>query len=68
MLSRLYTGTPALKTDFTLTGKRTINGALQDGKNAIHRYILNNYQDGYYQDCLEYSQGQLVAGSQVVNN
>ena len=52
MLSKLYTGTPALKTDFTLTGKRTIKGALQDGKNALHRYILNNYNDGYYQDSL----------------
>lgn len=29
--SILYTGTPALKTDFTRTGKRTMKGALADG-------------------------------------
>jgi hypothetical protein len=34
-ISILYTGTPALKTDFTRTGKRTWKGALDDGKNAI---------------------------------
>jgi phosphatidylinositol 4-phosphatase len=35
VISILYTGTPALKTDFTRTGKRTWKGAVQDGKNAI---------------------------------
>lgn len=34
-ISILYTGTPALKTDFTRTGKRTTRGALDDGVNAI---------------------------------
>jgi phosphatidylinositol 4-phosphatase len=34
-ISILYTGTPALKTDFTRTGKRTWKGALNDGKNAV---------------------------------
>jgi len=28
VISILYTGTPALKTDFTRTGKRTTNGAI----------------------------------------
>ncbi len=63
-LSKLYTGTPALKTDFTLTGKRTMAGALQDGKNSLHRYYLNNFKDGYFQDCLEFSQGQLKANNE----
>lgn len=35
VISILYTGTPALKTDFTRTGKRTKKGALNDGVNAI---------------------------------
>jgi len=34
-VSVLYTGTSALKTDFTRTGKRTFKGALDDGMNAI---------------------------------
>jgi hypothetical protein len=34
-LSMLYTGTPALKTDFTRTGKRTKFGALMDGKHSL---------------------------------
>lgn len=35
VISILYTGTPALKTDFTRTGKRTWKGALNDGRNSI---------------------------------
>lgn len=48
-LSILYTGTGALKTDFTRTGKRTKMGALQDGKNSIMRYVLNHFYDGHKQ-------------------
>jgi hypothetical protein len=36
-LSVLYAGTPALKTDFTLLGKRTVKGILADGKNGLTR-------------------------------
>ena len=49
IVSLLYTGTGALKTDFTRTGKRTKSGALQDGKNSITRYFLNNFSDAYKQ-------------------
>lgn len=48
-LSILYTGTKALKTDFTRTGKRTIKGALMDGKHSLQRYYINQFQDGYNQ-------------------
>ena len=34
-MSILYTGTKALKTDFTRTGKRTFKGAVDDGVNSI---------------------------------
>jgi len=46
-MSILYSGTGALKTDFTRTGKRTILGALNDGKNSLTRYFINNFYDGY---------------------
>jgi hypothetical protein len=41
-----------LKTDFTRTGKRTTLGLLNDGINAIQRYIVNNFYDGFKQDAL----------------
>ncbi|XP_026192045.1 uncharacterized protein LOC34620531 [Cyclospora cayetanensis] len=45
-------GTPALKTDFTRTGKRCLWGALMDAKNSCCRYFLNNFSDGFKEDCL----------------
>jgi hypothetical protein len=41
----LYAGTPALKGDFTRTGKRTKRGALDDGLNSVTRFYLNNFLD-----------------------
>lgn len=52
-MSYLYTGTPALKTDFTRTGKRTYKGALDDGINSVTRYYINNFTDGFYVDCFD---------------
>jgi len=52
-LSMMYTGTGALKTDFTRTGKRTRQGALQDGRNSIVRYVKGNFYDGYNQNCID---------------
>ncbi|RKO87599.1 hypothetical protein BDK51DRAFT_27853 [Blyttiomyces helicus] len=49
-VSRQYSGTGALKTDFTRTGKRTKAGALQDLSNSIVRYVRNNFFDGGRQD------------------
>ncbi|KAH8582994.1 Sac1p family [Cryptosporidium sp. chipmunk genotype I] len=49
-LSRLYSGTPAQKTDFTRYGKRTKKGALQDSIYSIIRFLLNSLIDGYTQD------------------
>ncbi|GMF05102.1 unnamed protein product [Ambrosiozyma monospora] len=49
-VSTSYSGTGALKTDYTRTGKRTKLGALNDLSNSISRYIKNNYRDGSRQD------------------
>jgi hypothetical protein len=49
----LYSGTPALKTDFTRTGKRSYKGAINDFCNSTQRYYINNFCDGYNQDCLD---------------
>jgi len=50
VVSKSYSGTGALKTDFTRTGKRTKLGALQDLNNSITRYVRNNFLDGPKQD------------------
>ncbi|KAH8415487.1 hypothetical protein KR222_000935 [Zaprionus bogoriensis] len=53
LISLQYSGTGALKTDFTRTGKRTKAGALNDGKNSLMRYYLNNFADGLRQDGID---------------
>ncbi|EXJ76076.1 uncharacterized protein A1O5_00584 [Cladophialophora psammophila CBS 110553] len=50
VVSNSYSGTGALKTDFTRTGKRTRAGAVQDFNNSATRYIRNNFLDGPRQD------------------
>jgi hypothetical protein len=52
-ISMLYTGTGALKTDFTRTGKRSTKGAIQDGRNSIVRYVKGNFYDAYNQNCID---------------
>jgi hypothetical protein len=39
-ISNLYTGIPALKGDFTRTGKRTKRGAMNDGVNSLSAEVL----------------------------
>lgn len=50
VVSKSYSGTGALKTDFTRTGQRTRAGMVQDLSNSITRYIRNNLLDGPRQD------------------
>ncbi|KAG0198584.1 hypothetical protein BGX28_007973 [Mortierella sp. GBA30] len=53
VVSCAYSGTGALKTDFTRTGQRTKAGALQDLQNSIVRYVKNNFLDGARQDAYD---------------
>lgn len=53
LISTQYSGTGALKTDFTRTGKRTVFGALKDGLNSMTRYYKNNFNDGFRQDSID---------------
>jgi hypothetical protein len=53
-LSLAYSGTGALKSDFVRTGKRSRQGAIQDGINTCKRFYINNFCDGYNQDCHDY--------------
>ena len=58
-VSILYSGTPAMKTDFTATGKRTIKGALDDGYYGTKRWFLGNFYDARDQDFIDFSLGKL---------
>ncbi|KAH8669751.1 SacI homology domain-containing protein [Tricladium varicosporioides] len=53
VVSKSYSGTGALKTDFTRTGERTKAGAMQDLQNSITRYARNNFMDGPRQDAFD---------------
>ncbi|KAG5899838.1 hypothetical protein JTB14_012309 [Gonioctena quinquepunctata] len=52
-ISIQYSGTGALKTDFTRTGKRTQLGLIRDGINSLSRYYKNNLADGFRQDSID---------------
>ncbi|TPX40480.1 hypothetical protein SeMB42_g05977 [Synchytrium endobioticum] len=56
-VSRQYSGTGALKTDFTRTGIRSSAGVLQDGMNSVERYIRNTFFDGLRQDAYDFFLG-----------
>ena len=58
-ISKPYSGTGAMKSDFVRTGKRTYKGNLQDGVISLTRFYINNFRDGYYQDCNDYFLGKL---------
>ena len=53
VVSKSYSGTGALKTDFTRTGERTKAGMVQDLNNSITRYVKNNFGDGPRQDAFD---------------
>jgi len=53
VVSKTYSGTGALKTDFTRTGNRTRAGMLQDLNNSCTRYVCNNFADGPRQDAFD---------------
>ncbi|KAG2173935.1 hypothetical protein INT44_000048 [Umbelopsis vinacea] len=52
-----YSGTGALKTDYTRTGKRTKTGAFEDLTKSLMRYVKNNYMDGARQDGFDLALG-----------
>jgi hypothetical protein len=59
-VSKAYSGTGALKTDYTRTGKRTKQGAFNDLMNSITRYYKNNLRDGPRQDAYDLFLGQFL--------
>lgn len=68
VVSKSYSGTGALKTDFTRTGKRTKTGALQDLSNSITRYAKNNFTDGPKQDAFDLFLGAYLPSTSNVSS
>ena len=62
VVSKSYSGTGAMKTDVTRTGKRTKLGALQDGRIGLTRYFKNNFLDGPRQDAFDIFLGAYQPG------
>lgn len=67
-VSCAYSGTGALKTDFTRTGNRTKKGALNDLLNSITRYYKNNCSDGFRQDSYDLILGRYKPFQDSVNS
>ncbi|EAT92595.2 hypothetical protein SNOG_01100 [Parastagonospora nodorum SN15] len=66
VVSKSYSGTGALKTDFTRLGVRTKAGALQDLNNSITRYCLNNFSDGPRQDAFDLFLGTYLPSDSAI--
>lgn len=65
VVSRSYSGTGALKTDFTRTGERTRAGMFQDLNNSITRYVKNNFGDGPRQDAFDLFLGAYLPSTSI---
>lgn len=52
-VSKAYSGTGALKTDFTRLGIRTNQGMFNDFSNSLTRYARQNFGDGPRQDAFD---------------
>ena len=65
VVSKSYSGTGALKTDFTRTGERTRAGMAQDLNNSLTRYVKNNFGDGPRQDAFDLFLGAYLPSSSV---
>ncbi|EPZ31706.1 DNase I-like protein [Rozella allomycis CSF55] len=67
-LSRIYTGTGALKSGFTRTGKRTIAGLMDDAKKSAQRFYVNNFTDKSKQTTIDILLGNIPNSSVFIFN
>ncbi|KAL8810770.1 MAG: hypothetical protein Q9200_002311 [Gallowayella weberi] len=68
VVSKSYSGTGALKTDFTRTGERTRAGMVQDFRNSVTRYGKNNFGDGPRQDAFDLFLGAFLPDSSSIGS
>lgn len=68
VVSKSYSGTGALKTDFTRTGARTKAGMARDFSNSLTRYLRNNLSDGPKQDAFDLFLGAYRPSTSATSN
>ena len=59
-LSKIYTGTGALKSSYTRSGKSTFAGIFADVRKSAQRLYINNFEDGRRQNTIDMLLGRLV--------
>jgi hypothetical protein len=65
-ISEQYTGTGAMKTDFTRNGKRSVKGIANDGITSVKRYIRNKrFQDDERQESIDLFLGIFLVGKRL---
>ncbi|KAI3639961.1 hypothetical protein MIR68_002002 [Amoeboaphelidium protococcarum] len=65
-LSKIYTGTGALKSGFTRTGKRSIMGMMDDARKTAQRLYVNNFQDKSKQEVIDLLLGKLANQLEII--
>ncbi|KAK5797049.1 SacI homology domain-containing protein [Linnemannia elongata] len=65
MLSKIYTGTGALKSDVTRSGKMSFASMLGDATKSINRFYINNFQDKDRQEVIDILLGKMSHQSPV---
>ncbi|TPX50429.1 hypothetical protein SeLEV6574_g00906 [Synchytrium endobioticum] len=53
MLSKIYTGTGAIKSAYTRKGKQTLMGIVTDAAKSVNRFYINNFQDKGKQEAID---------------
>ncbi|CAG8567321.1 14780_t:CDS:10, partial [Cetraspora pellucida] len=59
-LSKIYTGTGALRSEYTRSGKVTWAGVLTDATKTVNRFYINNFQDKSKQETIDLLLGKLL--------
>ncbi|KAG0021750.1 inositol polyphosphate 5-phosphatase [Podila clonocystis] len=60
MLSKVYTGTGALKSEVTRSGKMSFASILGDATKSINRFYINNFQDKDRQETIDFLLGKMA--------
>jgi endonuclease/exonuclease/phosphatase family metal-dependent hydrolase len=64
-LSKIYTGTGALKSSFTRSGKSSFAGMLADVRKSAQRLYINNFEDKGRQNTIDMLLGRLMGQTPV---
>ncbi|KAG0357701.1 inositol polyphosphate 5-phosphatase [Gamsiella multidivaricata] len=59
LLSKIYTGTGALKSEVTRSGKMSFAGMLGDATKSLNRFVINNFQDKDRQEVIDLLLGKM---------